>query len=130
MPKVIYEKDGRIGRITLNRPDVLNAINDELPRASPMRRARQCRPGVHVIVLSGRPGLLRRLRPTAYAQTAGANNITQDMPWDPMKDYAFMMRNTECVHEPVAFLSAGDLQSARLRGRRRFRHRAVRAISS
>jgi len=28
MSKVIYEKDGRIGRVTLNRPDVLNAIDD------------------------------------------------------------------------------------------------------
>jgi len=33
VPKVNYEKDGRIGRITLNRPDVLNAIDDELPAA-------------------------------------------------------------------------------------------------
>ena len=28
MPKVLYERDGRIARITLNRPDVLNAIDD------------------------------------------------------------------------------------------------------
>ena len=31
MSKVLYEKDGRIGRITLNRPDVMNAIDDDLP---------------------------------------------------------------------------------------------------
>jgi len=31
MAKVIYEKDGRIGRITLNRPEVMNAIDDDLP---------------------------------------------------------------------------------------------------
>ena len=31
MSKVLYEKDGRIGRITLNRPDVMNAIDDEVP---------------------------------------------------------------------------------------------------
>jgi len=30
--KVLYEKDGRIGRITLNRPEVMNAIDDDLPR--------------------------------------------------------------------------------------------------
>ena len=29
MKKVIFEKDGRIGRITLNRPEKLNAIDDE-----------------------------------------------------------------------------------------------------
>ena len=32
MSKVLYEKDGRIGRITLNRPEVMNAIDDDLPR--------------------------------------------------------------------------------------------------
>lgn len=26
-PRVLYEKDGRIARITLNRPEVLNAID-------------------------------------------------------------------------------------------------------
>jgi hypothetical protein len=31
MSKVIYEKDGRIGRITLNRPEVMNAIDDDVP---------------------------------------------------------------------------------------------------
>ena len=33
MEKVLYENDGRIGRITLNRPEVMNAIDDELPGA-------------------------------------------------------------------------------------------------
>ena len=32
MAKVLYEKNGRIGRITLNRPEVMNAIDDDLPR--------------------------------------------------------------------------------------------------
>ena len=31
MSKVLYLKDGRIGRITLNRPEVMNAIDDDLP---------------------------------------------------------------------------------------------------
>ena len=30
-----------------------------------------------------------------YAEAAGTASGTQEMPWDPMKDYAFMMRNTE-----------------------------------
>jgi enoyl-CoA hydratase len=97
MPKVIYEKDGRIGRVTLNRPDVLNAIDDELPGALAdcVERA-NADPGIHVIVLSGAGrAFCAGYDLTAYAQTAGANKITQDMPWDPMKDYAFMMRNTE-----------------------------------
>jgi len=33
MPAVDDEKEGRLGRITLNRPEVLNVIDDELPRA-------------------------------------------------------------------------------------------------
>jgi enoyl-CoA hydratase len=27
MPRVLYERDGRIARITLNRPEVMNAIS-------------------------------------------------------------------------------------------------------
>ena len=47
--KVLYEKDGRIGRITLNRPDVLNAIDDELPGALAEAVARaEADPGIHV----------------------------------------------------------------------------------
>ena len=41
MAKVLYEKDGRIGRITLNRPEVMNAIDDDLPRELGSGR---CRP--------------------------------------------------------------------------------------
>ena len=28
---ILYERDGRIARVTLNRPEVLNAIDDRLP---------------------------------------------------------------------------------------------------
>ena len=31
MARVLFEKDGRIGRVTLNRPEVMNAIDNELP---------------------------------------------------------------------------------------------------
>ncbi len=99
MPKVLYEKDGRIGRITLNRPDVMNAIDDELPveLADCVARA-NADPGVHVIILSGAGKAFCAGYDLAYyAQAAGGagNAATQEMPWDPMKDYAFMMRNTE-----------------------------------
>jgi enoyl-CoA hydratase len=97
MAKVIYEKDGRIGRITLNRPEVMNAIDDDLPveLAACVARA-NADAGVHVIILSGAgAAFCAGYDLTYYAEKNGANNITQDMPWDPMKDYAFMMRNTE-----------------------------------
>lgn len=32
MPRVLFEKDGHFGRITLNRPELMNAIDDDLPR--------------------------------------------------------------------------------------------------
>ena len=97
MAKVTYEKDGRIGRITLNRPEVLNAIDDDLPGqlAAAVAQANADQ-SVHVIVLAGAGrAFCAGYDLTAYAETAGGNNVTQDMPWDPMKDYAFMMRNTE-----------------------------------
>lgn len=97
MTKVLYEKDGRIGRVTLNRPEVLNAIDDELPveLAAAIARA-NADAGVHVIILAGAGrAFCAGYDLTAYAEAAGANNVTQDMPWDPMKDYAFMKRNTD-----------------------------------
>lgn len=97
MPKVLYEKDGRIGRITLNRPEVMNAIDDEVPGALADCVARaNADPSVHVIVLSGKGDAFCAGYDLAYyAEGNGNGQATQDMPWDPMKDYAFMMRNTE-----------------------------------
>lgn len=97
MAKVLYEKDGRIGRITLNRPEVMNAIDDEVPLelADCVARA-NADPGVHVIVLSGKgEAFCAGYDLTYYAEGNGNGQATQHMPWDPMKDYAFMMRNTE-----------------------------------
>ena len=52
--KVLYERDGRIARITLNRPEVLNAIDNELPGALSDAVARaDADPAVHVMVLAG-----------------------------------------------------------------------------
>ena len=51
---VLYARAGRIARITLNRPERLNAIDGEMPRA--LRAAVEDAGGddaVHVIVLSG-----------------------------------------------------------------------------
>ncbi len=97
MPKVLYEKDGRIGRITLNRPEVLNAIDGDLPGelAACVAEA-NADPDVHVIVLSGKGrAFCAGYDLQAYAEAGDTGGAIQEMPWDPMKDYAFMMRNTE-----------------------------------
>lgn len=99
MSKVLYEKDGRIARITLNRPEVMNAIDDEMPvlLAEAVARA-DADPDVHVMLLSGAGrAFCAGYDLTYYAQaTGGAGHaVTQEMPWDPIKDYAFMWRNTQ-----------------------------------
>jgi len=109
MSKVIYEKDGRIGRVTLNRPDVLNAIDDELPRALAdcVERANADSRCPRHRAVGRRASLLRRGTTSPPTPRPPApNNITQDMPWDPMKDYAFMMRNTELFMSLLAILSS------------------------
>jgi enoyl-CoA hydratase len=97
--KVLYEADGRIARITLNRPEVMNAIDDEVPGllAEAVARA-DADPGVHVMVLAGAGrAFCAGYDLTYYAQAAGGKGAeaTQEMPWDPIKDYAFMWRNTQ-----------------------------------
>ncbi len=97
MSKVLFEKDGRIGRITLNRPDVLNAIDDEVPAALAAAVAEvDADPEVHVVVLSGKGrSFCAGYDMTFYAEREGPIEGIQEMPWDPMRDYRFMMRNTE-----------------------------------
>ncbi len=97
MPSVLYARDGRIARITLNRPEVLNAIDAALPGELEAAVAEaNADPGVHVIVLAGAGrAFCAGYDLTAYAQVPGANEGVQKMPWDPMKDYTMMMRNTE-----------------------------------
>ena len=97
MSKVTYEKDGRIARITLNRPDVLNAIDDEVPGLLSEVVARaDADPKVHLMVLSGAGrAFCAGYDLTYYAEGNGSGDVTQDMPWDPIKDYQFMWRNTE-----------------------------------
>ncbi len=96
MPTIDYEKDGRIARITLNRPEVMNAINDEMPAelAEAVARA-DADPDVHVMILSGRGRAFCAGYDLAYyAEGNGAGEVTQPMPWDPVRDYRFMWANT------------------------------------
>ena len=108
---VLLEKDGRIGRITLNRPDVLNPIDGDMPQAIADRVAEaNADDEIHVIILSGAGRAFCAgydLTYYASSQEGDGHALTQDMPWDPMQDYAFMHRNTELFmslwhsHKPV-----------------------------
>ncbi|MBS4083153.1 MAG: crotonase/enoyl-CoA hydratase family protein, partial [Rhizobiales bacterium] len=97
MPRVVYEKDGRIARVTLNRPDAMNAIDMELPGelAAAIEKA-NADPKVHVIVLAGAgKAFCAGYDLSLFAEAGGNNPGVQEMPWDPMKDYQLMMGFTE-----------------------------------
>ena len=97
MEKVIYEKDGRIARITLNRPEVMNAIDDELPCmiAEYVSRA-DTDSDIHVMILSGNgAAFCAGYDLDYYTENNGKTPVAQDMPWDPIQDYSFMWRNTQ-----------------------------------
>ena len=97
MPSVSYEKDGRIARILLNRPDRMNAIDDDMPPA--IEDAVACADNdsdIHVTVLSGAGNAFCSGYDLAhYAQRRSTNKVVQDMPWDPIQDYQFMWWNTQ-----------------------------------
>ena len=79
MEKVLYEKDGRIGRITLNRPDVMNAIDDDLPVALSAAVAEaDADPEVHVMVLAGNgPAFCAGYDLTYYAEQQDNNKCAE-----------------------------------------------------
>jgi len=106
---LLYARDGRIARITLNRPERLNAINNEMPGeiAAAVSEANDD-DRVHVIVLAGTGrAFCAGYDLVHYAEQTGPGSLTQDMPWEPMQDYKLMSRNTEQFmslwrsHKPV-----------------------------
>jgi len=94
---LLYETSGRIARITLNRPERLNAINEKMPgeiRAAVGRA--NADDAIHVIVLAGAGrGFCSGYDLKDFAETEGENPGVQSMPWDPMVDYRFMKRCTD-----------------------------------
>jgi enoyl-CoA hydratase len=115
MKTMTYEVDGRIARITLNRPKRGNGITLDLPE-----ELRKCveqadlDPAVHVIALSGNgkgfcggydlvdsaEGMGRSQFGDEQAQKGSAidpeviaQNHNPDALWDPMVDYQMMSRN-------------------------------------
>jgi enoyl-CoA hydratase len=119
---VLYEVDGRIARVTLNRPERGNGITRALIEqlANSVERA-DLDPAVHVLVLSGNgPGFCGGYDLVESAEGRGAEDVRDDPPgtgwpptgspldprvlaanhdpngtWDPMVDYAMMSRNVE-----------------------------------
>ena len=89
--------DGRVATITLNRPERLNAIDDAMPREIRAAvEAANADERVHVIVLQGAgAAFCAGYDLKHYAEGDATNRYTQAMPWDPMRDYAFMKRNTD-----------------------------------
>ena len=94
---LLYEKIGRIARITLNRPERLNAITESMP--GEIRHAVELAnedADVHVIVLAGKgAAFCAGYDLKIFAEAAGENAAIQDMPWDPMRDYRVMKSYTD-----------------------------------
>ncbi len=88
----------RIARLLLNRPERLNAINDEMPRE--IRAAvdwANADEEVHVIVVEGAgKGFCGGYDLSHFGEGDIDHPCQQERhPWDPLDDYAFMKRNTE-----------------------------------
>ncbi len=90
-----YEVADRVATITLNRPDRLNAINDEMP--GEIRRAVETAnrdDDVHVVVITGAGrAFCAGYDLKEYAETKDSP-YNQEMPWDPMVDFDRMHTNT------------------------------------
>jgi enoyl-CoA hydratase len=97
-PIVLYERDGRVARITLNRPDQLNAIHEDTPDALRNAVARaNADDDVHVILLTGAGrAFCSGYDLKEYAEAPRPVRGSQDMPWDPLVDYQWMRHSTDC----------------------------------
>jgi enoyl-CoA hydratase len=111
---LLYEVDGRVARITLNRPERGNGITLEMPRelAAAVERA-DLDPNVHVIALAGNgkgfcggydlvASAERRMEGVSDSGAPAGSpldplvqlrNHDPEGTWDPTVDYAMMSRN-------------------------------------
>ena len=93
-------KNSRIARITLNRPERLNAISPQMP--SEIRRAVELANAddeVHVIIVqgSGRAFCAGYDMKDSAEQPAAHEWLQNDVPWDPMVDYRWMKGATDDI---------------------------------
>jgi enoyl-CoA hydratase len=94
---IAYEVEGRIARLTLNRPERLNAIDAQMPQEirDAVERANEDS-RVHVIVVTGAGrAFCAGYDLLAFAQAPGPNVGVQEMPWDPTVDFRMMYKNTQ-----------------------------------
>ena len=100
---VLYRREGRVARLTLNRPERLNAIALATPPAleAAVKRAEED-DEVHVLVLEGAGrAFCSGYDLEEFAAAPGPNPGFQEMPWDAMQDYSLMMgftRNYMSLH--------------------------------
>jgi len=95
---VLYETKNRVAYLTLNRPEQLNAINEELPFAlrDAVERANHD-DSVHCIILQGAgKGFCGGYDLAIFAESPRPVPGSQEMPWDPMLDYRLMNEFTQC----------------------------------
>jgi enoyl-CoA hydratase len=112
---VEYEVDGRLARLTLNRPERGNGLTRALlERLEQLVERADLDPAVHVLVLAGRGkgfcggydlvesaeghrvedgGTDQAPKGSPLDQWVIAANHDPSQPWDPMIDYAMMSRN-------------------------------------
>jgi len=96
-PSVLYEVRERLATITLNRPELLNAIDDTMPRLirEAVERANED-DAVRVIVVTGAGrAFCAGYDLKEWAEKPGTHWGYQDMPWDPTLDFKGMYRNTQ-----------------------------------
>lgn len=97
MSSILYKKENKIARVILNRPEKLNAINNEMPSLleQAIKKADQDK-DIHVIVLSGNgKAFCGGYDLSLYAEKKGLNPVYQGKNWDPLQDYDFMWGNTQ-----------------------------------
>ncbi len=105
---IAYRRDGRIARITLDRPRRLNAISAAMPaELAAAVDAANADDRVHVIVLGGAGRAFCAGYDLVDFAEKKTRLIQDEMPWDPMRDYATMKRFTDDFmslfrsHKPV-----------------------------
>ncbi|MBP6013863.1 MAG: crotonase/enoyl-CoA hydratase family protein [Alphaproteobacteria bacterium] len=97
---LLYETDGRIATITLNRPDRLNAIARGMPQEirEAVEKANDDN-DIHAIVLTGAGRSFCAgydlIDFAEHKSPAAGGQSTAKGPWDPMVDFAMMGRNTQ-----------------------------------